>query len=246
MDHNIHFSAKKPRNRLVLLSTCFIVLIYLIYFCINIYADIQNIFKSSGYLELSHGEVDNLSTTHIHPTSNISSIADLNEGDILIRRQMNRQTYLPNKIFPTHFTHMAYYAGNGQIIEAVGNRDNVADEITMSPIEDTDWAGESFEKSETVFVLRPRAIIATSTLHEVSVTLAQIANDDSYHFGIRKAKNTEQEFDYIHKLLCTSFITDTLFHFNLIKEMPHIITPDYAFMGLINDPKFQLLKVKTL
>ena len=52
-------------------------------------------------------------------------------GDILIRKHATERTRLFEVLFNPYFTHTAFYYGDGQIIEAVGNESNSVDDVRM-------------------------------------------------------------------------------------------------------------------
>lgn len=228
------------------------ILLSLIFLCIGIFVsmkihtsliEIKRIVASPGYLTLSEKEVfDMLNDIKItRNTPYISYLSEFKEGDILIRRQINANTLLPNLIFPTYFTHMMYIGRNKTLLEAQGEMRNRKDDILMIPINESDLVN-SVQNKNTMFVLRPT--FSTSTISRITDQLAQIAHDNTYVFGVRKPKPLMSNYD--QTLLCTSYITDVLEKELDYPSYPYITTPDYLFVELLKSDDFILIPVSTL
>lgn len=226
------------------------ILLSLIFVCICIFVsikvhtsilEIQHIVTSPGYLTLSEKKIFDMLDIKMRSRDipHIRSISEFKEGDILIRRQINANTLLPNLIFPTYFTHMMYIGRNNTLLEAQGKMRNRKDDILMIPISESDIVN-SVQNKNTMFVLRPT--FSTSTISRITDQLAQIAHDDTYVFGVRKPLMP----DYDQTLLCTSYITDVLEKELDTPSYPYITTPDYLFVELLKSDDFILIPVSTL
>lgn len=220
----------------IIISISILVLIYKAW---PTYIEVKTIQKSSGYLVLPKSDILNLAVRKSDQM--ITTIEQLQEGDILFRRKINFNTLIPSNIFPTYFTHVAYIGPNKTVFEAVGKMKRNADEIVAHDIAKSDWLDDQPE-NQTIFLLRPKLKI--DQIHRISIELFRIAEDDSYHFGVRTEKFNDHE--NIHTLLCTSYVTDTLKNLKVIEDMPAIVSPDYMFKTLIEGQKFDVVEVVSL
>ncbi len=143
---------------------------------------------------------------------------DLAPGDILIRRYVTPTTKEFNSILHPYFTHVAFYEGEGKIVEAIGRQKKHEDEIRTAELANTDWTDN---KIESVVVIRPN--YNHDELSKVITNLRSISKDNNYRFG----------FSQINKnyTSCAEMVMNQLELIGMknTKNLPNLITPDYLF-----------------
>lgn len=220
----------KRKNILLSLLVIFLIALLLIILALSYKKFYNDIFR------LSQESVINSLSQQTSSCPNIKN-CQLLSGDILIRRHITQKTQLLDKVFNPYFTHSAYYLGEGQIIEAVGQEKNKADEIIISELINTDWVDTDIE---TWVIIRPKKI--TPALSEViNNNFKTIANDPNYRFGTPKNHNK--------KTTCADLIYQQLIQQNIIEGLapPNYITPDYLYSIVVNKPDdFEMIAQSTL
>ncbi|MFA6252333.1 MAG: hypothetical protein WCX74_02955 [Candidatus Paceibacterota bacterium] len=173
--------------------------------------------KISPIFTLSDSEVE---ASLLNIENNCDTISDcgLLPGDILLRRYSTNRTRLFENYARPYFTHSALYYGNGLVAEAIGNDPDDTKEIVIRNISETDWTSD---RIETWIIIRPK--IPEEKIRLICDRTKNIANDDSYTFGIKQQGNK--------RYTCSSLIFDQLIDQNIINknDVPEIITPDFIF-----------------
>ncbi len=156
----------------------------------------------------------------------------LQPGDILIRRYVTPVTTLVDETLNPYFTHSAFYLGNDEMFEALGNYLGPEDQIQITKLSESDWID-----SEMVnfVIVRPKNY--NGKLENVSKKLIEVANDPEYVFGeLKEGRKTASCSDIILKFLIEDEIIAEL------PDKPKIITPDYLFFATErDDPDFQII-----
>ena len=147
-------------------------------------------------------------------------------GDILIRRYTTSRTLLLENFAHLYFTHSAFYLGDDKLIEAVGTEKDSKDDVQISALSKSDWFNSDLD---TFVVIRPNKY--TQKLAIIKNNLIAIANDPDYTFGFPKIGTK--------RTTCADIIFEQLINTNVLKvsEQPKIITPDYLYWVLKDNPK---------
>lgn len=209
----------KLKDNLIPLTITLLITLLFIVITLSVNNFYNNIFRLSK---------DTVTNSLNKQTSQCSNIIDcqLLPGDILIRRYITQKTRLVDKVLHPYFTHSAFYLGQGQIIEAIGQEKTHADEIRITNLTNTDWIDSTME---SWVIIRPKKI-TPSSLEIINNNFQIIANDPDYRFGIPKNNNK--------KTTCADLIYQQLIKQNIIKDSvpPKYITPDYLYWLAINKP----------
>lgn len=212
-------------NRLVLFLCCFTsVSAFFAYQKISIYKDV-NIY-TTDISEVAH------TLNNRTRTCTVFRKCDLLEGDILIRRLKTERTHFITTFSDAYFTHVATYIGENSIVEAVGNEKDNDDEILVSSLNILEWGN----KEAQWVIIRPS--ITPEAVNVLTHNLKQIANDNSYTFGLTRNQSRSK------KRTCADLVFYNLLNEGLIdiQDTPTIIPPDYLFSVLIqNKDTFELV-----
>ena len=173
---------------------------------------------------LSLGQISNY-VSSVKPTCTTIKECQLLPGDILIRRYITSRTKLFDSLTHPYFTHTAFYMGNNSIIEAGGNEINKAEEIKELQLSSSDWFADDIP---SFIIVRPRNY--HGKLPIIQDNLKKIADDPQYRFGLPlfQAKTTT----------CSDLIYSQLVIEHMVagEHHPSIITPDYLFWIMMNNP----------
>ena len=147
-------------------------------------------------------------------------------GDIIIRRYVTKVTDLFSKTLNPYFTHSAFYFGNDELFEAVGNYGPPKDQILITKLSKSDWFDENMNN---FIIIRPKNY--NGKLDDIISGLRGIANDSEYVFGpLQEGKKMASCSDIILKYLEDEGVLTNLY------KNPDIITPDYLFWVIEKDP----------
>lgn len=156
---------------------------------------------------------------------------DLHNGDILIRRYVTDKTKLLDSVLHPYYTHTAFYTGEGDIVEAIGNESNKQDEILKEKINMSDWYDSEIP---SFVILRPK--YDKETLIQINNELTDIANNNKYAFGLPSDGIKDNKKTY-----CSYLIYDELIRHTVITDVDHnsknkypLISPDYLFSILMS------------
>lgn len=200
-----------------------------------IVAVISFIFLISGFyffnkfydsiFRLSYSQI-NSSLIGIEAKCKKISDCELLPGDILIRRYITSRTWLFDKIARPYFTHLAFYLGDGQLVEAVGKEKSPKDDIQIAILSKSDWLNSDVNN---FVIIRPKNY--SNKLDDIENNLRNIAEDPDYVFGLPKKGHK--------RATCADLIFNQLFieNVNVISNAPRIITPDYFFWLTRDNPK---------
>ncbi len=149
----------------------------------------------------------------------------LQPGDILIRRYVTPVTTLLDETLNPYFTHSAFYLGNDEMFEALGNYETPEKQIQITKLSESDWLdGEMVN----FVVVRPKNY--KGRLEDISKKLKDVANDPEYVFGeLKDGQKTASCSDIILKYLIEDEIISDL------SDKPKIIMPDYLFFATERD-----------
>lgn len=200
---------------ILIIGVTLIFLIFAIYLGHKFY---KNIFR------LSSIQVSN-SVAAIKPQCKKISDCKLLPGDILIRRYINKRTWLVDKLTHPYFTHSAFYLGDDQIAEAVGTEKNSDDDIQIAILSKSDWLNLDLNN---FVIIRPKNY--SLKLEIIKSNLKNIVEDSDYIFGLPKQG--------YKKATCADLIFQQLLDQKIIcvSNVPKIITPDYLFWVTKNNP----------
>jgi hypothetical protein len=138
--------------------------------------------KSSGEynLQLNLSNKSNSLNTQNQPNL-CTSIKDCEfmPGDMLIRRYITEDTERFEKVMRPFLTHSTFYIGNGEVVEAVGSKPDIKDEVVKEPLHSTDWMNSDIEKWVIV-----RPLFIKPHIQEITKSLKDIADDPDYGFGL--------------------------------------------------------------
>ncbi len=149
----------------------------------------------------------------------------LQPGDILVRRYITSVNNLFEETLDPYFTHSAYYLGDDEIFEAVGNNVPPRDQITVTKLSESDWIDDGME---TFVIIRPKRY--GSRLPYITDGLKKIADDPEYVFGpLNEKLKTASCSDLIFKFLQDEAIVVD------VKKNPPYITPDFLFLATVRD-----------
>lgn len=150
----------------------------------------------------------------------------LQPGDILIRRYVTPVTEAFYETLNPYFTHTAFYMGNGEIFEAVGNYTAPQDQIVVEKLSETDWARDDVAD---FVIVRPKNY--GSHLDSIISDLRDIADDPRYVFGPLTDGKT--------MVSCSDIILKYFTDYGMIApdpKKPFYITPDYLYYVTTKDP----------
>lgn len=188
----------------------------------------------SLYLSIFRLSPDQVASVLQNTTSECTTIGrcQLLPGDIFIRRYITKRTWIVDKVAHPYFTHSAFYLGNGELVEAVGQERNPSDEIRISQLAGSDWLDRGVE---SWVVIRPKKYF--NQLEKIKATLIEIAADPVYQFGLpSEGMKMASCADLIYHPLADAGvlpIADT--------ALP-TITPDYLFWTTASHPgDFQII-----
>lgn len=209
---NNHLLIKKSR-----IITFFIIFLFLL--IISGFRFYNNLFR------LSYNQVKNSLSENSSICNKISE-CNLIPGDILIRRYLTKRTNLTTFLLHPYFTHVAFYLGNNQLVEAMGMERNSNDEIKISSFSNSDWLDSGIE---SFVIIRPN--YSSEQLNIIENNLITIANDQEYKFGFswQGGKRTT-----CAKIIFDQLLSEKIFNVSNINED---ITPDYLFWVLKNHSK---------
>jgi hypothetical protein len=139
-------------------------------------------------------------------------------GDILIRRYITKRTWLFDTLAHPFFTHVAYYVGGDQIVEAVGTEKQSKDDIQVTQLSGSDWFNDDVR---TFVIMRPKD--SESEVADMSSALIRVANDPDYTFGLPEVGHK--------RTTCADLVYEQLRTEDLVtsRMVPEIITPDYLY-----------------
>lgn len=175
---------------------------------------------------------------------------DLRDGDILIRRYVTDKTRLLDKTLHPYYTHMAFYIGDGYIVEANGTEENKEDDIIKEKINTSDWYDSEIP---SFIILRPT--YSKDTLAKIDAELTVIANDSQYIFGIpdtndsRNANinnvintnsNKNKKQTYCSYIIYDELITHRIIIDRGTKTNKRFISPDYLFSILMSSTSTEM------
>ena len=176
---------------------------------------------------------------------------DLHDGDILIRRYVTDKTRLLDRTLHPYYTHMAFYIGDGYIVEANGTEQNKEDDIIKEKINTSDWYDSEIP---SFIILRPT--YSKDALVKIDTELAAIANDSQYIFGIPNTNDSrDANINNVIKTnsnknkkqtYCSYIIYDELIKYKIIidsgtKTNNRFISPDYLFSILISSTSTEVV-----
>ena len=207
---------KERQNFAIAVGTIFI---FIAFVAVSSWVFYKNIFR------LSPDQIFELLPDAVSPCKEMSR-CKLQAGDILIRRHITERTWIFDKLANPYFTHVAFYLGDDQFIEAGGKEENRKDDISVKTFSDSDWANSPPEK---FVIIRPKNYL--SKLDIIKKNLESIADDPNYVFGLPTKKNK--------KTTCADLIFKTLLaeEIILVSKTPKLITPDYLFWITKTDPE---------
>jgi hypothetical protein len=141
---------------------------------------------------------------------------NLQPGDILLRKYVTKDSWLTDTVVGIHFTHLGFYLGNDQTVEAHGKEKDHKDDIRTDIFSTSMWAQDDIQDW---VVIRPKKY--GSKINAVKNNLLSIANDPNYVFGIPRTG--------FKRVMCADFIFDELVKQNIVTSQgaSKIITPDY-------------------
>jgi hypothetical protein len=210
---------KKNINKPLILITIGVIFIFLIFNVYSVNKIRDNIFR------LSSDQVLNLLKESDTQCNKIKD-CKLLPGDILIRRYITKRVWLIDKLAHPYFTHSAFYLNDNQIVEAAGVEKNRTDDIQIATFSESDWI--NFDVNNFV-IIRPKER-HSEKLGTIRSNLKNIAEDRDYRFGLPKQGHKRATCaDLIFQQLSDEKIINTL-------DTPKIITPDYLFWVLKNNP----------
>lgn len=153
-------------------------------------------------------------------------------GDLLIRRYITKRTWIVDKVAHPYFTHTAFYLGNGELVEAVGEEKNPADEIRISQLASSDWLDRGLE---SWVIVRPNKYLGK--LEKIRATLIGIAEDPAYQFGLPSGG--------VKRASCADLIYHPLVDAGVLPAATTTsltVTPDYLFWTTVTHPgDFQII-----
>lgn len=193
--------------------------------CLSLFITVSLFRFYNNLFRLSHNQVKNLLLKDISTCNKVSE-CNLIPGDILIRRYITERTDLTSFLLHPYFTHVAFYLGDDQLVEAMGMEINSNNEIKINSFSKSDWLDSEIE---SFVVFRPN--YSGEQLKVIKNNLINIANDPEYKFGFswQGGKRTT----------CAKFIFDQLLLekiFNISSTLENI-TPDYLFWILKGNSK---------
>lgn len=151
---------------------------------------------------------------------------ELQPGDIIIRRYITDVTNRVDAIFDPYFLHSAFYIGDDEMFEVWGIQQDPENQIIINKLSKSDW----FNEDMTNFVIiRPKNYYGN--LEKISYEFRNVANDPEFLYGTYNEDGKRGS--------CADIILKYLEKNRIIKksaEEPEIITPDYLFWALKNDP----------
>ncbi len=204
------------------LKIFFLVLLFLVtiscFFLLMGYRFYRNVFRLS---------YDEIVLTLKDKPSECKKMSDckLLPGDILIRRYVTPVTKFIDSAFNPYFTHSAYYLGNDELFEALGNYAELENQILISKLSESDWMNEDMEN---FVIVRPTG--SAEELENVANNLRSIADDPEYLFGpMKEGRKTASCSDIILKYLIDEEVI------SILPKKPSIITPDYLYWVTEND-----------
>jgi hypothetical protein len=156
---------------------------------------------------------------------------DLQPGDILLRRYVTKDSWLTNTAVGINFTHVGFYLGNDQTVEAHGREKNHKDDIRTDVFSTSMWAQDDIQNWA---VIRPKKY--GEKINEMKSNLISLANDPNYVFGIPRTG--------YKRVMCADFIFNELLRQKMVTshDAPKIITPDYLLLIANNHPDdFEIL-----
>lgn len=151
-------------------------------------------------------------------TSTCAKIKDcaLHPGDILLRRYVTKDSWLTETAVGIYFTHVGFYLGDDQTVEAHGREKDHKDDIRTNVFSTSMWTQDDVEDW---VIIRPKKY--GSKLDAIKNNLLTIADDPNYVFGIPRTG--------FKRVMCADFIFNELLKQKIVTSQgaPKIITPDY-------------------
>lgn len=205
----------KRKLILIIIGIIFTLLVFGIY---SINKTYNNIFRlSSSQVSYSLSDIKSKCKEIVN--------CKLLPGDILIRRYITKRTWIIDKLANPYFTHSAFYLDGNQLVEAVGTEKNPRDDIQITTLSKSDWLNSDINN---FVIIRPKNY--SLKLEVIKSNLKNIAEDPDYTFGLPKQGHKNAT--------CADLIFKQLFNEKIINtsNVPEIITPDYLFGVIKNDP----------
>ncbi len=217
-----------PKRVFKIISIIFLIIIFIagILF-VSGYSFYKSVFRLS-YREVS----ETLKST---PVCEKIEKCELLEGDILIRRYVTEVTKLFDETLNPYFTHSAYYLGENEIFEAVGNYETPENQVKVNQLSQSDWLDEEMEN---FIIIRPKN--KDQKINFITDGLKKIAEDPEYVFGLLKdGRKTVSCSDIILKYLEDEGFTKKS------ENVERIVTPDYLFWKMVKDGEnFEIIGYK--
>ncbi len=219
MQNKSHITLHQLGACLIVLGMVTIVSLSLLYiFCVG-YVFYNNLFR------LTSRQVSD-SLNGVVSTCNSIIQCQLEPGDILVRRNITDRTRVMDKFAHLYFTHVAFYMGNDQLIEAGGIEKDSRDDIKTVALSKSDWVANDIQ---SFIILRPKKY--GKKIDVVRNELMRIANDPEYSFGF--------PWQGYKKTTCADLVFVQLLNEGVIDSattVPQPTTPDYFFSYAIHNP----------
>lgn len=154
------------------------------------------------------------------------SSCPLQTGDILLKRELTKNTFFVASFYNLYFTHSAIYLGDGLIIEAKGYDPDDSREIAIEPLLETDWTSSNMERWSVL-----RADTSHSILSDIKQVSYLYANSPTLRFGF--GGKMRQQTSCAE--LVWSIYSDS--GYSLGPSYSGMITPDYIYSMAVSDNK---------